>query len=530
MTDLPTGAEKARRVRSMFDAIAGRYDLVNRLMTLGLDVGWRRTAVAELRLPGGALVADLACGTGDLCTELRTSGYRAVGFDFSRGMLEAATTSAPLVQADVLCLPLRDASVDGATSGFALRNVTDLGALFLGRAFDLLAAYRPGGFFLERRGVGVSGSGAACEDGAVRLDEAASVAASLLRRVDRDRVDGAAPVAAGAFPFGGGPGRLVVPERAAIRTGANDTWQLEIRSEETGLAERTAGRRFGRGAPHEAFTAMQLRADPAPEAYGRAVAEATRRIRAGELRKVVLARSLVVEAGRELDPTQLVWRLRAVDPGCFAFAVPAPGGRTLVGATPELLVAKRGREVTAGPLAGSAPRFGDPDRDRASAERLLASAKDREEHAVVVEAVAEVLGPRCEDLRYPTEPELLGTANVWHLSTPFTGTLRPEVDSVLELVAALHPTPAVCGTPRDLARAALAELEPFDRGLYAGPVGWVDAEGDGEWAIALRCAEVGDRTARLFAGAGIVADSVPELELDETEAKFRALLDSLRWG
>lgn len=141
MTDLPTGAEKARRVRSMFDAIAGRYDLVNRLMTLGLDVGWRRTAVAELRLPGGALVADLACGTGDLCTELRTSGYRAVGFDFSRGMLEAATTSAPLVQADVLCLPLRDASVDGATSGFALRNVTDLGALFA----EIARVVRPGG-------------------------------------------------------------------------------------------------------------------------------------------------------------------------------------------------------------------------------------------------------------------------------------------------------------------------------------------------------------------------------------------------
>jgi demethylmenaquinone methyltransferase/2-methoxy-6-polyprenyl-1,4-benzoquinol methylase len=141
VTDLPSGAEKSRRVRTMFDAIAGRYDLVNRVMTFGLDVGWRRRAVAELRLPGASLVADLACGTGDLCTELRTTGYRAVGFDFSSGMLAAATTEAPLVQADVLRLPLREASVDGATSGFALRNVSDLGALFdeLGRVV------RPGG-------------------------------------------------------------------------------------------------------------------------------------------------------------------------------------------------------------------------------------------------------------------------------------------------------------------------------------------------------------------------------------------------
>jgi demethylmenaquinone methyltransferase/2-methoxy-6-polyprenyl-1,4-benzoquinol methylase len=128
--DLPQGQEKARVVRGMFDRVAGRYDLVNRVMTFGLDVGWRRRTVGELRLPGGALVADLACGTGDLCTELVRSGYRAVGFDFSRGMLANATTGAPVAQADVLVLPLADGGVDGATCGFALRNVSDLAALF----------------------------------------------------------------------------------------------------------------------------------------------------------------------------------------------------------------------------------------------------------------------------------------------------------------------------------------------------------------------------------------------------------------
>lgn len=144
---LPDPSRKAQVVRGMFDRISTRYDLVNRVMTFGMDVGWRRRAVRELRLPGGALVADLACGTGDLCDELLTGGYRAVGFDFSHGMLRNAGTSAPLVEADALRLPLADGSVDGATCGFALRNVTELTALFAETARVL----RPGGrvAFLE---------------------------------------------------------------------------------------------------------------------------------------------------------------------------------------------------------------------------------------------------------------------------------------------------------------------------------------------------------------------------------------------
>jgi demethylmenaquinone methyltransferase/2-methoxy-6-polyprenyl-1,4-benzoquinol methylase len=146
-TKLPVGDEKARTVREMFDSVARRYDLVNRIMTFGMDVGWRRRAVRELRLPGGAVVADLGCGTGDLCTELERNGYRAAGFDFSRGMLEHATTSAPLVQADVLRLPLADGGIDGVTCGFALRNVTEVGALFA----EVARALRVGGraAFLE---------------------------------------------------------------------------------------------------------------------------------------------------------------------------------------------------------------------------------------------------------------------------------------------------------------------------------------------------------------------------------------------
>ena len=346
--------------------------------------------------------------------------------------------------------------------------------------------------------------------------------------------EGPAPVAVASIPFDdGGPAEAVVPARTAVRTRPGETWRIDIAPEGFDAAHPEREHWTGRAQPHAAFEDIQLRPDPEPEEYASAVARAVEQISNGELRKVVLARSMLVDAGRELDPKQLVWRLRAVDPDCFAFAAPQPdrnAGVTLVGATPELLVRRRGDLVEATPLAGSAPRFGDPARDRASADRLFGSVKDREEHAIVVEDVAHVLDAFCDGVRHEHEPELRGTANVWHLATPFRAKLHDRSVSVLDLVAALHPTPAVCGTPRESAREAIEELEPIDRGGYAGPVGWVDADGDGEWAIALRCAEIGGTTARLFSGAGIVEDSMPESELDETERKFRALLDALRWG
>jgi len=419
------------------------------------------------------------------------------------------------------------------------------GAKPLGPAFDLLANYRPGGFFFERAGLGVSTAGVAARIGSpggpariTRLARLVQAALDAVRR-DSDRPDRPVPIAVGGIPFDfGWPADLIIPSRAVIRRATGETWQLDVWPE--GLAPLDADRErwTGRAVPHEAFSEIQLRAEPEPRRYVEAVRRATSDIKAGRLRKIVLARSIVVDAERELDAKQLLWRLRAVDPDCYAFASPeleldpelVRARGALVGASPELLVSKEGREVRATPLAGSAPRFGDSEEDRASAARLFDSAKEREEHAVVVEDVAAALGGICEELEFPKEPELLGTANVWHLATPFRGQVKESVGSVLDAVAALHPTPAVCGMPREAARRALGRFESMDRGCYAGPVGWVDANGDGEWAIALRCAEISGTTARLFAGAGIVADSVPELELDETERKFRALLDSLRWG
>jgi isochorismate synthase len=410
----------------------------------------------------------------------------------------------------------------------------------LGPAFDLLANYRAGGFFFERSCLGLSGMGVAgrirANAGPERILRLARLTTEALRAIRRDG-EGPPPIAVAAIPFDDRYGAdAVIPSRVVARHTPGETWELDVFPD--GLAPLDAERErwTGRAVPHEAFDDIQLRPDPEPDDYAEAVARATKRIRSGSLRKVVLARTLLVDAGRELDAKQLLWRLRAVDPDCYAFAGPEPppelarAGGVLVGASPELLVLRRGREVRATPLAGSAPRFGAYRLDQISAQRLLSSEKDREEHAVVVEDVARVLGGYCDDLAHPREPELLGTANVWHLATPFSGRLHDPSMTALDLVAGLHPTPAVCGTPREEAREALSEFEPIDRGCYAGPVGWMDADGDGEWAIALRCAEITGTTARLFAGAGIVADSVPEEELDETEAKFRALLDSLRWG
>jgi isochorismate synthase len=406
----------------------------------------------------------------------------------------------------------------------------------LGPAFDLLSNYRPGGFFIERSGLGVAASGVArtvsASPGPERILALSRMLAEALDAVAA-HADGPPPVAVASIPFADhAPAVGTIPARTAIRLSTGETWRVDVTAEGLASGDDLQTRWTGRATPHDAFEEIQLWPEPEPDDYAAAVERATGRIRGGGLRKVVLARSLLVDAGRELDPKQLLWRLRAVDPDCFAFATPRAGeaGGLLVGATPELLVRKTGRVVEATPLAGSAQRFGDPVRDRASADHLFRSAKEREEHAVVVEDVAHVLGSFCDDLRYPREPELLGTANVWHLATPFRGRLHSTTTRVLELVAALHPTPAVCGTPREAARETMGQLEPIDRGAYAGPVGWVDANGDGEWAIALRCAEITGKTARLFAGAGIVADSVPEAEVDETERKFRALLDALRWG
>ncbi len=336
------------------------------------------------------------------------------------------------------------------------------------------------------------------------------VVARTLREVARG---GGAPMVVGALPYdtAGAPAHLVVPEHVDHAAALG-----------TVLVAETAGTPIS-GTPH---------AVPAPAAYEQMVAEALARMSVGPLEKVVLARTLDVIADGVIDPVPMLRELAHRDPRGYLFAMALPPGaargpRTLLGASPELLLRRDGDLVTANPLAGSAARALDPEEDRARGEALLASAKDRHEHALVVREVAAGLDGLCRDLEVPPAPSLVRTATLWHLSTTIRGRVADPRTGALHLATALHPTPAVCGVPRPAAQTAITEIEPFDRGFYTGMVGWTDVHGDGEWVVALRCGEVADDRVRLYAGAGIVPASCPADELTETAVKLRTLLDAL---
>jgi menaquinone-specific isochorismate synthase len=259
-------------------------------------------------------------------------------------------------------------------------------------------------------------------------------------------------------------------------------------------------------------------------AWPAAVAEAVRRIGRGDVGKVVLARDVVAEAADDLDPRWLADRLATTYPQCWTFLVDG-----LVGASPEMLVKREAGLIMSRVLAGTIRRTGDDNRDLNLAAGLATSSKDLQEHEYAVASVARGLAPFCSGMNVPEAPYILGLPNVLHLATDVTGVAEPGV-SALALAAALHPSAAVCGTPTDGARAVIAELEHLDRERYAGPVGWLDASGNGEWAIALRCgliSETDPRQIRLFAGCGIVAESDPDAELAESVAKLVPMRDAL---
>ena len=282
--------------------------------------------------------------------------------------------------------------------------------------------------------------------------------------------------------------------------------------------------------------ACTITAAPSAQAYGAAVARclqlmAGTRGQPAELRKVVLSRTLELAAGHDIDPEWLFSHL-GHDRSITAFMTPLPSNAAgappmLIGATPELLVSRIGRTVVSHPLAGSSRRHADPALDRQSAQWLERSDKNHREHMEVVDAVTGALAPFCDGVSTPEGTTLRPTATMWHLGTRIVGTLKDPETPVGELVSALHPTPAVCGMPRERAAQVIHDLEGYDRGFYAGAVGWMDAGGDGEWYVALRCAEVHGAKARLFAGAGIVEGSEPTAEIDETSGKLLAILGAL---
>jgi menaquinone-specific isochorismate synthase len=325
-------------------------------------------------------------------------------------------------------------------------------------------------------------------------------------------VRGSGPVAFGSFSFSPDePSVLVVPE---VTLGRQDgvTWLTTVgEPPRLGLPEpvaRPSGLRYA----HGQVSVTQFRTS---------VERALRRIETGDLDKVVLAHDLLSVAEEDIDVRFVLAGLAAANPGCWSFAVAG-----LVGATPELLVSRDGDAIVARVLAGTTARGGNEAEDADRVAALLQSAKDREEHRYAVESLVSALAPHVDELTAPREPHALELSNVSHLATDVTARLHDGSD-VLDLVGALHPTAAVGGTPTDVALSVIGDLEAMDRGRYAGPVGWVDARGDGEWGIALRCAQLSGRTARLFSGCGIVAGSDPDAEVLEAQTKFVPVRDAL---
>jgi menaquinone-specific isochorismate synthase len=259
-------------------------------------------------------------------------------------------------------------------------------------------------------------------------------------------------------------------------------------------------------------------------AWKERVAEAIKRVGSSKVDKVVLARDLVAESTTRIETAPILKKLAAEYPSTWTFAVDG-----LVGATPELLLRLSRGMVTSRVLAGTIPKTGNDEKDLALAASLARSSKDLEEHEYAVRSVADALEPFCSSTNVPESPFVLHLANVMHLATDVTGALiesKQRVDA-FSLLQSLHPSAAVCGTPRNIAFDIITEIEGMNRGRYAGPVGWIDASGDGELGIALRSGQITDREIRIFAGCGIVAGSNPEKELEESNAKMIAMRSAL---
>ena len=389
-----------------------------------------------------------------------------------------------------------------------------------------------------RRGNGIVGSGRpVVQIGGAGSAPLSRPVAEIWREIAADaRVDdplqlpGTGLVGFGALGFDPAslaPSFLVVPQTITGIHGGR-AWVTTIRHEDELPPDRPQPRAYG---PHWSATLGPGALDP--DGYQQAVRSGIEAITAGEVEKVVLARDLVGTIPADADLRRLVRALATNYPDTWTFAVDG-----LIGASPETLITVDRGAVTARVLAGTTARGADAAEDAAAAHALEASRKDLDEHRFAVTSVVEALAPLTRDLVAPDEPHLLELPNLWHLATDVSGLLSNGA-SALDLARVLHPTAAVAGTPTDAALAVIRRLEPFDRGRYAGPVGWIDARGDGEWAIALRCAQIGVQPQHdadadsdtipvvAHAGAGIVAASDPETELLETRVKFRPIVDAL---
>jgi menaquinone-specific isochorismate synthase len=381
-----------------------------------------------------------------------------------------------------------------------------------------------------RRSEGIVGWGAAARidtSGPTRFADADAWWHALARRtVVRDEIGlpGSGLVAFGSFGFADDPGdsTLVVPEVVVGHRIVDDEpiwWVTTV-----GVGALAATPSIGRSpSPLPPVGLTYTDGAMSGAQWAHQVRAAVERIGSSPLEKVVLARDLIASATEPIDVRWPLHRLSVAYRSCWTYHVDG-----LIGATPEMLVRRERGLVTSRVLAGTIQITGDDTHDLAQAGALAKSSKDLEEHEYAVRSVAHALTPHCRSMNVPETPFVLHLPNVMHLATDVTGVVASnDSASSLALAAALHPSAAVGGTPTELAVDAIAELEGMRRGRYAGPVGWMDASGDGEWGIALRCGELSDSQVRLFAGCGIVAGSDPEAELAEAQAKFVPVRDAL---
>jgi menaquinone-specific isochorismate synthase len=416
--------------------------------------------------------------------------------------IAGAAEAAAGLSARTLALP------DGASGA-------DVDLLAVGGSSDARLWHREG-FALAGRGVALRFTlPAGWDDPAIP----GSVLEALRAIATEDEVGrpGCGPVVLSALPFDRhAPATLIIPAVTVGRDVTGRRWLTTVGpagAEFESLAKLAALPEY---VPPDSFSLVS----PRPHTEWAALVAATvSEVRGGRFDKVVLAREIEVVANRDFLAADILRRLHALYPSCMVFST-----GTFLGASPELLISRQGRRVRSHPLAGTVARSGDPAADAALTGLLLASAKEREEHRLVVDEVAAGLRPVCRALDVPEVPSIVALRNVSHLGTLIEGELEGDDVTALDLVARLHPTPAVAGSPTAAAVAYLTAVEGFDRGCYAGPVGWMDSRGDGEWAVAVRSAEVRGNTARLFAGVGVVSDSDPATELAETQLKLQALL------
>jgi len=383
----------------------------------------------------------------------------------------------------------------------------------LERDVDLNDIARGDGYLFVRDGIGFAG-----RQVAARVDP--SEALDVLRTIDHDDESNgeAGPIAFGSLPFlESDRGYLVIPHVVVRKTESGRTWLTTI-----GDANIDDLLPLSRPTP----TSSRFVVEPVRpvERYRSAVEAARDAVRRGDLVKAVIARELMVTSEDPIDVHAVLLRLRASFGSSYRYSFDG-----LIGASPELLVSISDDMVRSHPLAGTTPRTGDPEVDAELGRALVDSVKDQIEHRVVIDVVHDTLLPYCSYLDWEPEPSLVPVANVQHLGTLVEGRLgEPRPDS-LSLARRLCPTPALGGHPRDEALQLIEKVEGFPRGRYGGAVGWVDASGNGVWAVTIRCAEFSDdrRRARLVAGGGIVADSDPDAELAETQAKFQAMLSAI---